>query len=417
MHREWVIRRTYRHIVLTLSCFAALLLGQALVAGAQEGEGAVEKPGKIGRMEDIIDKKLDERLIGVRDFRIYGYVDLSYTQNFRSPNPSDRQVGGVGGNQLRIFDVDSNSFRTHLAQIVLEKPAKFGGTMEDRAGFRIKLNFGSDAQFTGGGERFGDGDDTDFQEVYAQFIAPIGNGLDIRFGRMNTLIGYEVIESPYNPNFTRSWLFGLGQPFTTTGVRLAYNFTDQVSWALGAINAFNGAESDTNNSKSVETALSMTLTDQVGLTLYGFWGPEGGLGKEDTDLLQGGGILDIQATEQAEVVVEGYYANLANAGPSLGLDPGENQSWYGVAGYLIYDFTEQWGARIRGEWWRDNNGGFTGINQSMWETTYTVQYKPVPSLITRLEYRRDESTKEAFLDGSSPTDKQDTLAFEAIYLF
>ena len=353
------------------------------------------------------------------DFNLYGYVDLSYTQNFKNPS------GNV--NQNRVFDVDSNSFRVQLAQIVLEKEAKSGGALAEAAGFRIKLNFGEDAEFTGGSAG---GDDVDFQEIYAQFIAPFGNGIDLRFGRMNTLIGYEVIEAPYNPNFSRSWLFGFGQPFTTTGVRGSYAFTDQVAFSIGVINDFKGSISDDNNTKGVESALFLTPTDWLGLTAYGYFSANEGAVGADAGRLLGGGIIDIQAMEDTKIVLEAYYANQENAFAN-----GSNARWNGFAGYIIHDFTDQWGIRFRGEIFEDAQG-FTscfgtgtkggkpgscadgpGAGQTLWETTYTLQYKPVPSLMTRLEYRYDKSDHKTFLKGTKAVDNQQTLALEVIYLF
>ena len=55
--------------------------------------------------------------------------------------------------------------------------------------------------------------------------------------------------------------------------------------------------------------------------------------------------------------------------------------------------------------------------QTMWETTFTLLYKPVPSMMTRLEYRYDKSNKNTFQIGDRPASFQNTLAFEAIYLF
>jgi len=360
------------------------------------------------------------------DFNLYGYVDASYTQNFK--NPSNNV------NQNRIFDVDSNSFRPHLAQLVFEKEGKAGGELVDAAGFRIKLNFGEDAEFTGGSHG---GDDVDFQEAYAQFIAPVGNGIDLRIGRMNTLIGYEVIESPNNPNFSRSWLFGLGQPFTTTGIRGSYDFTDQVSWSIGVINEFAGNVSDVNNSKGVETAVSVTPTDWLSVVGYGFWTPNdgsaalGGVGGDARRLL-GGGIVDIQVLDSTEVVLEAYYAKQDEAFAN-----GRNAVWKGFAGYIIHDFSEKWGVRFRGEIFDDVDGfascfgGGTKAGgkasscaraigsggQTLWEMTYTLQYKPVPFLITRLEFRHDHSDKGTFLKGTKGVDNQQTLGAEVIFLF
>ncbi len=394
---------------------------------AADGGNEVTEPGKTGSLEELVDEILKKRSLASLGLKLYGYVDLSYVQNFN--NPANHV------NQNRIFDVDSNSFRADLAQIVLEKEGKTGGALEDAAGFRIKLNFGEDAEFTGGSIG---GDDVDFQEAYAQFIAPVGNGLDLRIGRMNTLIGYEVIESPYNPNFSRSWLFGFGQPFTTTGIRGSYDFSDQVSFAVGIINEFAGAASDANSSKGVETALSLTPMDWLGVTLYGFWTPNDGAATNggnggDAGRLMGGGIVDIQALESTEIVLEAYYGNLEGAFAN-----GANARWNGFAGYIIHDFNDQWGVRYRAEIFEDPQGYFScfGANakggagkpgscapgsgvggQTLWEMTYTLQYKPVPSLITRLEFRHDHSDQKTFVEGTKAVDNQQTLAAEVIYLF
>ena len=333
------------------------------------------------------------------DFNLYGYVEASYTHNFNNPN-SQR-------NANRIFDVDANSFRPHMAQLVFEKEGKSGGTNADRAGFRIKLNFGEDAKLTGGSGA----DDVDYQEAYAQYVAPIGNGLDLRIGRMNTLIGYEVIESPLNPNFSRSWLFGLGEPFTTTGIRASYEFNDMVALSVGLINSWNGARSDANRSKSIEALLGLTPMDWLSVSLFGFWGPEGALGASNSDLVQLGGIVTTQVTPQTSLVLEGYHASQENA--LAGMDV----QWHGVAGYVIHDFDDQWGARFRMEWFKDSDGFLTGDDQKLWEGTATLQYKLTPSLITRLEFRYDKSSQNSFQYGQRAANHQETLATEVIYLF
>jgi len=371
----------------------------------------------LGTVDD-----LSAAVLSVEDFNLYGYVDISYTQNFNNPANKVNQNAG--------FVNDSNSFRPDLAQIVLEKEAKMGGNLEDNAGFRVKLDFGDDTEFTGGTDA---SSGTDFQEIYGQFIVPIGNGLDLRFGRINSVIGYELIESPYNPNFTRSFLFNLGVPFTTTGIRLSYEFNKYVSFNIGAINSFTGTTSDTNNGKSVESSLSLNLTDWLNLTLYGFFGPEGLVGQKNAGRVLGGGILSIQATDNLSFVVDAYYNNQANAilnGKNIG-----NARWNGVAGYAIYDLNKQWGVRIRGEIFEDAAGFVTclgttaaqpkaqscaslgPIPQTLWANTATLQYKPVSSVITRAEFRYDKSNRNTFLTGTRPTNNQERLMFQFIYLF
>ncbi len=369
----------------------------------------------------------DSSLAKKLDLSLYGYVEASYTQNLNNPS--------TGVNSSRSFDGDANSFRPNMAQIVLEKVASSEGALTDRAGFRVKLNAGEDAKFTGGSSK--GNDDFDFQEAYVQYIAPIENGVTFQAGRMNTLIGYEVIESPLNPNFSRSFLFGIGEPFTVTGFRASYDFNDSVSFAASAINSFTGLQADNNSSKSIEALLSLAPMDNVGISVFGFWGPEGVRGEKDADRVQVGGILDVQVTDQLELVLEGYYGNQANASrtPDSTIPLGVNARWNGVAGYFIYDFTDQWGLHVRTEVFEDAAGAFSCggtpgdagnalvcpdgamAAQTLWETTWTVQYKPVPNLITRAEFRYDKSDRLTFQDGAGVGNNQTTLAAEAIFLF
>ena len=400
--------------ILTVALSLPMFIGTASLSFAQGSTSDI-----LNRLEKIEKSAGEESLAKKLGLSFYGYVAASYTHNFNNPSSQT--------NALRIFDGDANSFRPNMAQIMFEKEGKADGAIEDRAGFRIKLDFGEDAKFTGGNTG---ADEVDFQEAYAQYIAPVGSGLDLRLGRMNTLIGYEVIESPFNPNFSRSWLFGLGEPFTTTGIRGTYAFSDSVTLSVGGINSFTGTQADLNRSKSVEALLGLAPADWLGVSIFGFWGPEGALGAKKSDRVLVGAIIDIQATESTEFVVEAYYANQANA------TPGANARWNGVAGYIIHDFTDQWGFRVRGEVFEDAAGflgcggavgaagnantcfgGVAPASQTLWEGTFTLQYKPVPSLMTRLEFRYDKSNRNTFQYGTRSANHQETLAAEVAYLF
>lgn len=60
----------------------------------------------------------------------------------------------------------------------------------------------------------------------------------------------------------------------------------------------------------------------------------------------------------------------------------------------------------------DDNG-----EQTLWETTWTLQYRPVQDFIVRLAYQYNQSNKDSFWDGSVYGNNQSTLAVEALYLF
>ncbi|MGE3977526.1 MAG: outer membrane beta-barrel protein [Nitrospira sp.] len=408
-----------------------LMWGIALVEARADAPDSMgdETPEHVALRHKGTPKTVTKRLLSEDwGLRLYGYVDGSYTQNFNNPSNNI--------NQLRIYDVNSNQFRPNLAQFVLEKEAKADGNWNDRTGFRVKFNAGRDSDFIGG---VGLSTWADFQEFYVQYVAPVGNGLTIQLGQFNTLIGYEVVESPHNPNYSRSWLFGLGQPFTTRGGRLSYDITERISLSVGAIGYINSARGNSRHDALVESALTISPFERVKLTLYGLAGPRpGATGTPGGNLLLVGGFAGYQVTDQTSLVLEAYYANQAN---SSRISQAGNARWNGVAGYVIHDFTRQWGVRLRAELFEDAGGyvscegttayqpranvcfGATStaaappVAQTLWEVTSTLQYKPFKSLITRLEYRYDKSNQNVFQVGSRATSYQSTLSLEAIYLF
>ncbi len=360
--------------------------------------------------------------------RLSGYLEGSYTQNFG--RPSNRM------NQLRIFDVNSNLFRPNLAQVVLARDTVTTGSAMDRLGFHVKVNAGRDSDFIGGVNL---SQWVDLQEFYLQYLAPIGHGLKIRIGQINSLVGYEKPESPYNANYSRSWLFGIGQPFTTRGFHLYYQLNEQVKIAVGVIGYINSARVDSDHDRLVEYALTFTPSNTIEMTWYGLAGPREGLsGTSGGILLLTGGYLRWKLTPQTVAVLEAYYANQPNS--SL-ISSGRNARWNGIAAYMIHDFTNEWGIRVRGELFEDA-GGFVGcqgtteyqpranvcfgatsaapsrtVAQTMWETTATLQYRPIPSLLTRLEYRYDKSNEPVFQIGERASTYQSTVSMNIIYFF
>ncbi len=84
------------------------------------------------------------------------------------------------------------------------------------------------------------------------------------------------------------------------------------------------------------------------------------------------------------------------------LTAGGKAHWQGVAGYLRYSPTERLAFTPRYEWFDDHDGFSTGTPQRIKEFTMTGEYKLRPSLITRLEFRRDWSN-QPFFPKSDPT--------------
>jgi Putative beta-barrel porin-2, OmpL-like. bbp2 len=411
-------------------------------------------------------------------FKFSGAAEASYTQNFNNPN--------TNLNQLRIFDSQANSFVPQVAQFMVERPAT-AGSAADRIGFRARVNFGAQSRFSRARTNYQPGTDNnelDVHELYAEYIVPVGNGLKIQAGKINTLIGLEVINSWENPNFSRSYTFGLAQAFTETGIRFTYPFTSWATVALGLVNGWDNIE-DNNRGKTFTWNVALTPHEKFGLTVYGSYGAEQSNGNAGNPTSVGGGnaavggclrgttgcdpdakrtvvgaLITIKPTDKDTLIIEPYYGNEANASA---LSASQNARWNAILAYYTHDFNDQnqphaFSVRVRGELFEDAGGartcvgggnfnggsntcafatagnGFTpgtgpggsgvfniatgtGVAQTLQSYTFTLQYKPAPSLLTRAEFRTDFSNKDAFLYGQRATDNQQTLAFSAVYLF
>jgi len=452
-------------------CALVSLVGSNVVFGADPA------PAPVGTVQDrltALEAKTDAAgLWKTLGFRISGAADVSYTQNFNNPNSNV--------NSLRIFDTQANSFSANVFQLMIERPAT-EGSATDRAGFRTRVNFGNQSRFSRARTNYQPGTDNselDLQEVYGEYLVPVGNGLKIQAGKINTLIGLEVINSWENPNFSRSFTFGLAQAFTTTGVRFTYPFTSWATAQIGLINGWDNVE-DNNRGKSFEWNLALTPDPMFGISFYGSYGAEQGNGNSQfgnaaTGVCTNGSIqcdptgkrtvvgslITFKPTASDTLIIEPYYGNEGNASF---YSSSHNARWNALLGYYTHDFNDQaepnaFSLRVRGEIFEDaggarscvggNNfnagtnscaggpGGFVpgatvpapgttnafnvqtgvGVVQTLWETTWTLQYKPVPALMTRIEYRYDHSNKNVFLNGDHAANNQSTLGFQVVYLF
>jgi hypothetical protein len=400
-------------------------------------------------------------------FTIRGGVSASYQQNFNNPN--------TNLSQLRTHDANTNTFTPNLSQVILERPAA-AGSATDRVGFRSRLNFGSDARYSRARTNYLPGTDNneiDVQELYGEYIAPIGNGLLIQFGKINTALGNETFTSWENPNFSRTFNYNLAQAFTTTGVRATYEFNPMVKVMTAVSNGWDNIE-DNNQGKLVEGALTLTLHPRFVNYFYGSWSQEqsngrggagvfgatGGISAPGTSQFCGPGatgtpfcdrnakrivldyIMTAKLTDMDTLIVEVHYWNETNASFNAG-NPSGNQRVNAVIGYLNHDFNDQWALNTRAELFEDAggarvctggvnfNGGnntcaVAGLNpgapafgtpQTLQSYTFTLQWKPAPALITRTEFRHDRSNHNAFLDGNQATNNQSTLAFNVVYVF
>lgn len=382
-----------------------------------------ERSGEKMRPEELKAKEEEKGVVSdltnfLKSIKPGLYIDTSYEFNFNNPKSSN--------NQLRVFDTEHNAFNINLAQIYLERIPTTEGGYANLVGFRVKLDFGEDtdvfhARGLGGNE-------LDLQEAFIHVLAPVGKGLDIYVGKFVTLAGAEVIESKDNFNFSRSLLFGFAIPFTHTGIRLHYAAAP-LDFTIGVNNGWDVVK-DNNKGKTIEARIGLTHgIFSIGVVDY--IGPE-----QDNSDSHFRNLLDVVASispmSRLNIIANfdyGVEQRFTNA--DLGLSD-KRVSWWGIAGYIVYDLSDMVRLVLRGEYFDDRNGARTVSStatpipggKKYWELTPTLQlkpfarYKPFDNLIVRLEYRHDQANKDVFEKSNGDLRKfQDTIAAEFMYYF
>ena len=368
-----------------------------------------QEAGIMQRLENRV-KSLEEGTQGLWGIELGGMLYSSYEYNFNRPDSES--------NSLRIFDNDHNDFNLDLFQLSISKETQSG------LGFTAILDFGETAggiasDWDGDGELSSSEESNDFevQEAYVSYTIPIGQGLEVKGGKFVTLLGAEVIESPYNYNVSRSFLFGFAIPFTHTGVLFSYPLSDRVSLTAGVVNGWDNVD-DNNDGKSFLGGLSLEPMEGVSWSFNGVYGSEQtGLGGSKRGVFDT--VLSYTPIEHLE-----FNFNYDRGTESNILTNGDEALWQGIAGIVSIGgglFEPSWAPfslALRGEWFSDEDGARTGTAQDLWELTTTLKWEISEHLEVRLEYRHDDSNKRVFekKDGIFKGD-QNTLATEIALLF
>ena len=327
-----------------------------------------------------------------RQTEVYGLVDAYYLWS----------VNG-GAPQLRNFDVNHNTFSLNYGEIAFAKAA----TEASRAGFRVDFGAGDTADMVNSFEPGG----TDYlkyvQQAYVTYLAPVGNGLTIDFGKFVTPAGAEVIENKDNFNYSRGLLFSLAIPYYHTGARIGYAVNDAVSVTGFILNGWN-AVIDNNDAKTVGLSIATKPTDRLGLTANYLVGQESLPGEDSTR-----NLIDVVASYS----VSDRLALLANFDYGRDSVSALDVDWYGVALGARYQVNDVFALAPRYEIFRDDEGFATGLTQTLQEVTLTAEYQAAAGFLTRFEFRTDFSNEDFFEKDGGFRSTQPTLGVAVIYSF
>lgn len=371
---------------------AAALMMAALFAipvVAQDASTAPENTGDAGWWHDLT---------------LNAFVSAAYSYNFNKP---DSQT-----NQFRVFDFDDNSIKLDVFELVVQKPVANPGD----AGFRVDLEAGASIpKITASAGLFrnpdGTGEDFDVQQAFISYIADTGRGLRFDVGKFITHTGAEVIEGydGYNDNYSRSILFGYAIPFTHTGMKVSYPFSDKISGMFMLANGWDNVK-DNNRGKTIGGQLGVAPNKDWNLYLNYCGGPERADSGDWRSLFDVVAIW--RATDKFTITGNFDYGHETNgAGPDL------DATWIGFAGYLRAQVAPHFALIFRGEHFDDQDGVRTGVVQKLDEFTLTPECKITDKFLVRGEFRWDHSDEQVFDDNGDASDTQTTIALNTIFVF
>lgn len=338
------------------------------------------------------EEKPNQLLTALSSTTISGYVDTSahWTPGTGNANPPAFSFNGPS---------KQDGFNVNVVNVVIEKPLDEGTWS---AGYKVDLLFGPNAVAYNASAGAATGD-TGIKQAYVALRAPVGNGIDIKIGTFDTIIGYEVFNAGSNPNYTRSWGYTI-EPTEHTGILASYQFTKSIGASFGIANThaagINGRSGRTDEaSKTYMASLTLTAPDS--------WGSLAGSGLYL-------GIVDGFNTFND---VTSYYIGTTLTTPWKALKVGASYDYavlhdnnFGPAGYAqalgLYasvQATEKLSFHARAEWADltdgyatggsfngfGTGGGVGGLPAEVLSFTGTVQYDLWANVLSRLEVRWD----------------------------
>ena len=339
--------------------------------------------------------------------KIRGWLDGYFIANRNTPERAtvDANQGAsvVKGRDIslegRTFDVRDRRATLSLAEIEIEKIPERGGF-----GFKVDLAWGATQDLINDTIRGAGGSNSAryLQHASASYVAPVGSGLRLDFGKLVTHIGAETIESAKNLNYSRSFYYTYGIPFQDTGLRANYAWSEGFYTELYVLQGWNVVK-DNNAGKTWGPSIGWTPLPRLSIVANYLRGPE-----QNNNTSNKRDLFDTQVTL-------GPFADRFTVGVNYdyGREPGVR--WYGTTLYLRYKLSDRHEPVLRFEDYRDPQGFTTGVAQKLRSTTFTWNMKiaaPARSLVVvRPEVRYDRSSANFFSEDGNFRSRRAQLTY------
>jgi len=302
-----------------------------------------------------------------KKFDFSGSVDAFYSANLNAPNDDNYISPGTSF-------ADAPGFSLGMANLIASYDGK-------KVGFVADLVFGPRGEAASA---------TVLNQIYAYL--KLSQSVKITMGKFNTFLGYEVIAPAVNFNYSTSYLFSNG-PFSHTGIKVDFTFSDDISLMLGLMNQTDVTEFNPDGSYAVGAQLG--VNGQFLNLLY----DKAGLGFE-IDYTGG-----VDVSDAFFLGLNGAYAS------------NDGNGFYGVALYPQFTASDDFSIGLRGEYFNWLNDGVSVDELSVLAVTLTGSYT-VEDLIIKPELRLDSHSDDVYWNTDlMPTSSLASFTLAAIYTF
>jgi hypothetical protein len=265
-------------------------------------------------------------------------------------------------------------------------------------------------------------------QAYGTYIAPLGKGLTLDFGKWGSALGIEGNYTKDQLNYSRSFWYDY-LPFYHMGLRAKYAVNDELAVNFWITNGAQQTE-DSNGYKDQLLGFVLTPTAAITWTFNYYRGQEhpdvvylqsAPAGQPNLPNQQGTYVLPIANAPNGKLnIVDTYVSWQASTALLVAAEADYvEQRLYsystadhvsGGALYGTYQFTPKVALAARAEYLADVGGLFSGASQYLKEGTLTLDYRPADGFLVRGEFRRDQSSRPYFLshslgvlEGTQPT--------------
>jgi hypothetical protein len=379
--------------------------------------------------------KLSQVQTALSNTTLSGYVDTSIQWNQGTGNSYGAPVAFQNATKR-------DGFNLNVIDLALDKP------MDESpwaAGYHVELWFGPDANslatlsnpylnptlgnnfpqapFPGPYYDYGyvGGSDFAIRQAYIALRTPVANtAVDWKLGVFDSPLGYESSSSPLNPQYTRSYGYGL-EPTELTGLMGTWKANDMITISAGVANtvgpminqrAFIQYYNYEEYYNQVRAESSKTYFGAITLTAPESWGwakgstLTGGIlnGYNPGDSYYGGTQMNLYVGGTMPTPVKGLKVGGSFDYRSLtGTDYGDgdyNYWTWAAAAYASYQYNDKLSFAGRFDHWEASSANY--INNCFDSFTLDVNYALWQNVLTRLELRWDHVEHDTYFGGPGP---------------